>query len=317
MTGAAARDIEDDLVQPFQVESMAAQGRLVRLGETVNTILTAHDYPEPVAHLLGELLIIAAMLSGTLKRTGVLTLQVQGDGPVSILVADISDTGNMRGYARFDQDRLAGLAADMLDSRNPVPLFLGNGRLAFTVDHKGESRPYQGIVPLEGATLAECAQVYFRQSVQADAIFKLAVQRGGMDWRGGGLMLQRLSRLGHQFQSGEIEGQDMEEAWRRAVVLAGSCTSDELVDVSLHPHALLVRLFNEDGVRVFTPEELRMKCRCSADRVRTVLGNFPREEIEDMKIGDDVVVNCEFCNAVYRFAPPDIDALFAPQPGSS
>ncbi len=302
----------DDLVQPFQVESMAAQGRLVRLGRAIDAILSAHSYPAPVAHLLGELMVVGAMLSGTLKRKGVLTIQAHGDDAIRLLVADLTHDGKIRGYARFDEAAVAELTSgdDSMESL-PVPRLLGGGRLVFTLDHGGSQRPYQGIVPLEGGTLAECAQAYFRQSVQSEAAFKIAVGRGEDGWRAGGLMLQRLARKGYQLQSGDADIVDVDEAWRRAVVLMGSCTNDELLSGGLHPHDLLYRLFNEDGVRVFRTEALRMECRCSRGRVQEVLGNFPKSEIAQMKIGDDVVVNCEFCNREYRFTPADIDHIFA------
>lgn len=305
----------DDLIQPFQIESMAAQGRLIRLGGAVSAVLGAQDYPEPVAELLGEAQVIAAALAGALKFDGVLTLQAKGEGPVTILVVDITSEGAMRGYAQFDREAVADGATDESGPRQQVPRLLGNGHLAITVDQGEDTQRYQGIVPLEGATLADCAHVYLRQSVQLDAVIKVAAARSGEagEWRAGGLMLQRLGGKGFQRQSGERD--DAEDAWRRAVVLMGSCTPDELVAPRLHPHDLLYRLFNEDGVRVFDPSALQMRCRCSRGRVENVLRSFPRAEIEAMKDGDDVVVTCEFCNAVYRFDPDAVDALYAGRNG--
>jgi molecular chaperone Hsp33 len=310
--------IPDDLIQPFQIESMAAQGRLVRLGDTVRAVVGAHDYPDEIARLLAEAQVIAGVLAGTLKFDGVLTFQLKGEGPVSILVVDVTSDGAMRGYVQFDAARLQALDEPGGAAKGPqqaVPRFLGNGYLALTVDQGPDTQRYQGIVPLEGATLADCAHTYFRQSVQLEAVIKVAVDRveepgGAIGWRAGALMLQRLEQRGTQRIAGEAADPALEDAWRRAVILLGSCTSGELLDPGLHPNDLLYRLFNEDGVRVFEPAPLEMRCRCSRERVANVLHSFPREEIETMKVGDDVIVTCEFCNSRYRFDPPAVDALY-------
>lgn len=312
------RTVPDDLLLPFQIESMAAQGRLVRLGSAIQAVLGAHDYPEAVAHLLGEALAIAGIIAGTLKFDGVLTFQIKGDGPITILVVDVTSDGAMRGYAQFDSEKLSDLE-DGDSTKGPqqaVPRYMGSGYLALTVDQGQDTQRYQGIVPLEGATLTDCAHTYFRQSVQLDAVIKVAVDRVAVDsgdavWRAGGILLQRLEQKGMQQQSGDDHDPDYDDAWRRAVALLGSCTSAELVDPTLHPNDLLFRLFNEDGVRVFEPSDLVMRCRCSRDRVENVLRSFPRSEIASMKIGDDVVVTCEFCNADYLFDPDAIEAMYA------
>ena len=309
----------DDLIQPFQIETMAAQGRLVRLGVVVDSILGAHDYPEPVAVMLGECLTLAAVLAGGIKYDGVLTLQLNGDGPISILVADVTSAGGMRGYARFKSERVVAALADAAagsGSAQPVPLLLGDGYLAFTVDQGADTRRYQGLVALEGATLAECAHNYLRQSVQIDAAVKLAVGRVGDDegaesWRSGGLMVQRAPAGDGPRISGDPVDPEEEDAWRRAVILMGSSTNDELLDRSLHPHRLLYRLFSEDGVRVFTPTALKIECRCSRQRVARVLRSFPPAEIETMKVDGSVVVTCEFCNAAYVFDEVGLESLQA------
>jgi molecular chaperone Hsp33 len=308
----------DNLLQPFQIESMAAQGRLVRLGDAVQAVVCAHDYPPDVARVLGEALAIAGVIAGTLKFDGVMTFQIKGDGPVNMLVVDVTSDGAMRGYAQFKGDRLAAMATGQGAAKGPrqdVPRLFGSGYLALTVDQGPDTQRYQGIVPLEGATLTDCAHTYFRQSVQLDAVLKVAVDQaadagGAMRWRAGALILQKMEQRGTQRQSGDDQDPDSDDAWRRAVALLGSCTSAELLDPALHPNDLLYRLFNEDGVRVFDPSPLTMRCRCSRDRVENVLRSFPRAEIADMKIGDDVIVTCEFCNESYTFDPAAIDRMY-------
>ena len=307
----------DDLIQPFQIETMAAQGRLVRLGDAIDAILGAHDYPEPVAVMLGECMTLAALLAGGIEYDGVLTLQLKGDGPITVLVADVTSDGGLRGYAQFEAAKIDAALADARDlsgPAQPVPLLLGEGHLAFTVDQGSDTQRYQGLVALDGATVAECAHNYLRQSVQLDAAVKLAVARTGADgreaWRAGGLMVQRMAGKAGPQPSGAATDPERDDAWRRAVILMGSSTNAELLDAALHPHRLLYRLFNEDGVRVFEPVALGMQCRCSLERVRQVLRSFPRTEIETMKVDGKVVVTCEFCNAAYEFDAPTLETLY-------
>ncbi len=304
----------DDLILPFQLESLAAQGRLVRLGAAVQSVVEAHDYPDAVSHLLADAQAVAGLLAGILKFDGVLTVQTKGDGPVNILVVDVTSDGAMRGYAQFDAEAISRDGDG--GPQQMVPRLIGNGYMAITVDQGPDTQRYQGIVELQGATLADCAHDYLRQSAQIDAVIKLASARvaggdGRPRWRSGGILLQRMAQIGPQGQSGDARDPETEESWRRAIVLLGSSTSGELTDPDLHPNDLLYRLFNEDGVRVFERSPLYMLCRCSRERVADVLRSFPRGEIEAMKDGDDVSVKCEFCNADYRFDPGAIEALYA------
>lgn len=321
-TGApprSPRQPPDDLIQPFQIEGRAVRGRLVRLGRLVDEVLEPHDYPEPVATLLAEMVALAAVLSAALKYEGVFTLQTKGDGPVRLMVADVTSAGDVRGYAQFDAERLAALSAKPTAASAPVPRLLGAGHLAFTVDQGTHTERYQGIVELTGPTLVECVHHYFRQSEQLQAGIKLAVGReeqdhGGQDdddgaagWRAGALMLQRMPP-----DSGAPAAvlEESEEDWRRAMTLMASCSAAELLDPALAPNDLLYRLFHEDGVRVFAPGSLRAACRCSRERVERVLRSMPRSEIEELKVDGAVVVTCEFCSSTYRLSDADLDRLY-------
>jgi molecular chaperone Hsp33 len=307
----------NDLIQPFQVERYGLRGRLVRLGNAAEDILTRHAYPEPVAVMLGQVMAVAAILAGALKYDGVFTLQTQGDGPIRLMVADITSGGDMRAYAQYDAERLAALTAAAPDGAvgDSVPHLLGTGYLAFTVDQGPDTERYQGIVDLDGATLADCLHHYFRQSEQIDAAIKVAVARqsngadAGADhsgrWQVAALMVQRLPK------AHALDAEEQEEGWREAVVLMGSATNRELLDPTLHPDALLSRLFHEPGVRVYTPMMLRSACRCSSERVSVMLRSFPKEEIESMKVDDRVVVTCEFCRRAYTYDQHEIDELYA------
>jgi molecular chaperone Hsp33 len=309
MDGDAPLSIPDDHVQPFQLENGAARGRLVRLGPAAETVIQGHGYPEPVATLLAQALALAALVAGIFKFDGVFSLQAKGDGPVRLLAADLTSDGALRGFAQFDADALSALDDSWRDG--PVPRLLGGGYLAFTVDQGPDTESYQGIVDLTGATLADCAHNYFRQSDQFDGVVKLT---SGLDgdgkWRSGGLLIQKMPPEGRVLQSGDAADEEFEEDWRRAVVFMSSSKDDELLDAGLHPHELLLRLFHEDGVRVFDPVALEMRCRCSADRVETMLKSFPRSEIETLKVDDNVVVTCEFCGHDYIYSDDDIEGLY-------
>lgn len=299
----------DDLVQPFRLDPFALRGRLVRLGPTVDRILVQHDYPEPVATLLGEAITLAVLLAGALKYDGVFTLQTKGDGPVRLLVADVKTDGAVRGYAQYDAQRLGEIApgSGPGGGNAPVPDLLGKGYIAFTVDQGDATERYQGIVEIVGATLAECAQHYFRQSEQLQAGLKLAVGRVGRNgtWRAGGLMLQRVPPEGGLAPIGD----DVEDAWRRVMVLMSSATPAELVAPDLPPRRLLWRLFHEEGVRVFDTNAVEARCRCSRERIAGILRAFPSDELDEMKKEAVTTVTCEFCNTRYEFAAEDLTHL--------
>lgn len=302
----------DDLIQPFMVESSGVRGRLVRIGPVVDSILTRHDYPEPVARLLGEMLALAGLLSAMLKFDGIFTLQTSGDGPVRLMVVDFTSDGAVRGYADYDSERLAEAELNPKAENAEVIRLLGTGRLAFTVDHTGAKDRYQGIVELQGTTLAECFHHYFQQSEQIASGIRLSASQvteadGVTRWRAGGLILQRLPE---EAGARDLHGIDDEDAWRRAVILMSSCTNAELCDPALTPHELLLRLFHEDGVRVYTTRTLEDRCRCSRQKVANVLTVMPEEEMGSLKADDGTVqVTCQFCNRMYVFDDADLAAL--------
>lgn len=291
----------DDLVQPFHVGALGVSGRVVRLGPMLHDIIDAHDYPPPVRSLLAQTVALAATLASVLKYDGIFTLQLQGDGPVSLVLADVTSTGDMRGYARFDADRVAALAGS---TGAPVPALMGSGYLAFTVDQGPETDRYQGITELTGATLAECAHDYFRQSEQIETAILLAF--GDDPLAAGAIMVQRLPQDRRQHED------DADEGWRRAVILMSSLTQKELLDPGLDTHRLLHRLFHQDGVRVTDPRPVRQACRCSRARVARTLQSFPKAEIQDLAEDGRITVTCEFCRREYLFTADEIEALYEP-----
>lgn len=293
---------QDDLILPFQAEQADVLGRLVKLGPTVDTILSRHAYPEPVSRLLGEAVALTAMLGASLKSDGKLILQATTDGPVDLLVADYQVPGELRGYARFDAERVAEL-----DAEDDVAL-LGQGHLAMTIDRGQDTERYQGVVPLEGESLTEAADAYFRQSEQLPTFIRLAVARhyrsngseGAWTWRAGGLLVQKLTREG-----GVSSAKEFEEDWHRAKMLAETVEDHELLDPTLSPDRLLYRLFHEEQVRVYRAIPLQTYCSCSRERVEELLHRFSPEDLADMVVDGEVWVTCEFCNARYNFDPSE------------
>ncbi len=286
-----------DIVQPFQIDGLAARGRLVRLGGALDQALAAHNYPTPVADLLAETMVLAATLSSLLKYDGIFTLQAQGDGPIRLLMADLTSDGEIRACAQFDADRVAAQIAGSGDS---VPHFMGAGHLAFTVDQGPDTERYQGITELTGATMSDCAHTYFRQSEQMETAVVLIARTADKTARAGALMIQRLPTSSDQD----------EDAWRRAVALMSSVKEAELLNPDLTPGELLYRLFHEDGVRLFEPRPLNHACRCSRERVVRTLASFPRAEIESLADDGEISMTCEFCGTRYGFFERELDKLF-------
>jgi len=295
--------LQADQVQPFLIESSGIRGRLLRLEGVCDRILSRHAYPEPVARLLAEMLALCGGLASLIKYDGIFTLQASGDGPLRMMVVDVTSEGEMRGYAGFDQARLDATIADS-GGQPTVPQLFGKGYLAFTVDQGSYSERYQGIVALNGNTLADCMQHYFMQSEQLQSGIVLAAGRRGTHWVSAALVLQRLPEEA-------VHAIEDEDDWRRAMVLQASCSEDELLDDSLGFHNLLYRLFHEEGVRVFEPRLLHEGCRCSRAKLENVLKSMPRAEIDDLKSDGAVEVTCEFCTRLYRFDDDDLDRIYS------
>ena len=276
------------------------------MGASVDEILTRHDYPPAVANLLGEACALAALVGASLKFEGRLIVQAQGDGPVAYVVADYDTDGALRGYCRFDEARLATVTGG--------PMFpgarslLGDGLFIMTIDQGPDSERYQGVTPIEGETLALAAETYFARSEQTPTRVRLAVGEAdvgqGLKWRAGGLLIQNIA-------ADEARG-GTEEAWTRAQAFFETVGEDELIDPSLGIETLLWRLFHEDGVRLFAAKPLRAFCRCSPQRIASVLASFGEDEQADMVEADGRIrVTCEYCSKVYELTPEEAAAARA------
>jgi molecular chaperone Hsp33 len=288
----------DDLVAAFQIEGQPVRGRIARLGPMIDDILTRHDYPEPVANLLGEACALAALVGASLKFDGRLIVQAQGDGPVSLVVADYDTSGALRGYCAFDPEKVEAVSHGF--ARPGAHSLLGQGVFIMTIDQGAEMDRYQGVTSIEGETLALCAEQYFAQSEQVPTRVRLAVGQvstgEGYAWRAGGLILQNIA-------ADEARG-STEEAWETAQALFETLGEDELIDPQVSGESLLWRLFHEDGVRLFRAKPLRAFCRCSTERIAAMLKSFPLEERREMVEPDGKIhVTCEYCSRAYVLEP--------------
>ena len=298
-------------IVPFFLPNRPVRGRLVRLGVLADALLSRHDNPEPVARLAGEALALVAGLASALKFRGSFSLQAKGDGPVSMLLADCTEAGALRFYVRTDADRVARLQSS--DSQPNAATLLGGGYLAFSVDQGGEMERHQGIVSIEGESLAAMAQHYFETSEQHDCVVRLACRRTEAGWRASALVLERIAHeggivgddLGGDLSHGASE--EAAESWHTAVVLATTLSDDELLDDRLPADELLYRLFHTEGVAADMPRALAYGCRCSRARLAGILEGFPMEDLDHMMVDGDIVMTCEFCNLDFRFPRESIE----------
>ncbi|MCW8861038.1 MAG: Hsp33 family molecular chaperone HslO [Rhodospirillales bacterium] len=295
----------DDFILPFQIDAFGVRGRLVRLGGTMQKSLAGHGYPMPVRELNGEAMALSAVLAGALKYDGLFTLQIQSDGPVSLIVVDVDSSGGMRSYARYDEEKVSKSAEG---EGGIVPRMLGSGHLAFTVDQGANTDRYQGITELDGATLADCAHNYFHRSEQLETAIMLASSGDEHSPGAAALMIQRLPGAALT----EDDKDTADEQWREAVILLSSMTAKELLDPALSAEQILFRLYHHEAVRIYKDTPLRFQCRCSEEKVSRTLASFPRQEIEDLKEDGQVEVICEFCRAIYRFSQDDLETLYTP-----
>ena len=312
----------DDQVIAFRTLHSRAQGRLVRLGASVDDILAAHDYPEPISKTLGEAIALTAMLGSLVNADGRLILQTKTDGPLKQLVVHFRSPGEMRALAHFDADRLEAM---LQEGRLGQGHLLGNGHLA--IDPGGSQPRTQGIVALANHELSQAAHTYFRQSEQIPTFVRLAVARhqtrqgsagaSGWHWRAGGLIIQKLPEdidveggaVGTEADDDYLVG-EREDDWQRVRTLAATVEDHELLDPTLEPERLLYRLFAEEGVRAADPISVAAHCGCTRDRVENLLKGFGADELADMREDDGgVTVTCDYCNAKYKFTSDDVSGM--------
>ncbi|WP_420430993.1 Hsp33 family molecular chaperone [Hyphobacterium sp.] len=288
----------DDIVAVFQVDGHSARGRIARMGSVLNDIVSAHDHPAAVRRLTGEAVLLASLIGDSLKFDGRLIIQANGDGPVRFVVAEWISGGAVRGFAQFDGCDVPADAG--------VPQLLGKGAFAMTIDPGEGMERYQGVVALEGDTLAQCAERYFEQSEQTPTRIRLAVGEdmkagGGSIWRGGGAVMQQIA-------ADDARG-DAAEDWNHCRALFETIEDDELIDPEISAGTLLFRLFHEDGARLLEPEGLRKHCPCTRERLVRVLASFSDEDQSDMEKDGTIGMTCEYCNRLWEFTADEVAAV--------
>jgi molecular chaperone Hsp33 len=289
-------------VTPFFLPRRPVRGRLIRLGPLADALLSRHDNEPVVTRVAGQALALVAALASALKYRGSFSLQVKGEGPLGLLLADCTDTGALRGYARADAERLA----DLLHA-TPSPTaadLLGTGYLAFTVDQGNDSDRYQGIVTIEGETLTDMALHYFATSEQLACQVHLACAHTADGWRASALILERVA--GDGGVDPDLDAAAQEESWRTATILAATVTEAELLDDELPPARLLHRLFHTEGAVTDRPRALAYGCRCSRQRLSGILETFGADDLDHMSVDGDIVMTCEFCNLAFRFERDEV-----------
>jgi molecular chaperone Hsp33 len=315
----------DDRILPFQAEGLDVRGRVVRLGSAIDAILRRHDYPKPVARALAEATALGLLLGSTLKFDGRFILQTRTDGPLRMMVVDFGAPDRVRACATYGA---AAVERAMVEGRADTIELLGRGHLAMTIDRGPDMARYQGVVPLEGESLEEAADQYFRQSEQIPTRVRLAVAEhftsgGGETWRAGGVMIQFLPASAERMRMADLHPGDApegsailagqeDEAWVEAKLLLETVEDHELTDPNVSSEDLLYRLFHERGVRVFRSKPIVERCRCSRDAVAGMLRAFEQRDRRDMLAADgSIIVTCEFCNTRYEFDPEEAKEIVA------
>ena len=309
----------DDTILPFQLETANIRGRVARLDKTLEMILSQHNYPTPVAALVAEAALLTALIGQTIKLRWKLSLQIRGDGPIRLIATDYfapkkpGDPAEIRAYASYD--------ADALPTAGGTPFQkLGKGMFALLMDQGDGTTPYQGITPLAGSALADCAETYFAQSEQLPTRFALGIAEATAPgdegkWRAGGVMLQHVatSELTAREAAGGpeglltsadiLQGEDAED-WNRVTMHLQTVELTELIGPHVNPDTLLVRLFHEEVPRVFDPQSIRFGCTCGPDKVVQSMSIYSAKDIGHMTNDEGkVTADCQFCGAHYEFDP--------------
>jgi molecular chaperone Hsp33 len=321
----------DDTVLPFQLDRSDIRGRVARLDGVLDRVLAQHSYPPQVEALVAEAALITALIGQTIKLRWRLSLQIRGTGAIRMIATDYygptedGQAARIRAYANFDDEAL-------IEGADPFAL-VGEGYFTILIDQGAGMVPYQGITPLTGNSLSACAETYFAQSEQLPTRFALSYGRSQTPatvarWRAGGVMLQHMPKssleVASDHGSGEggllshadILGGEEGENWTRANLLLDTVEELELIGPSVHPTDLLVRLFHEEGPRVFDAQPVRFGCSCSADKVRQSLSIYSAKEIAHMTTPQGILTaDCQFCGAHYEFDPKTLGREAEEAPG--
>ena len=286
----------------FLIDNGLFVGRICRLENVLKTIIAKHRYMKNVSAALSESTALAVLLANALKFDGLFTLQMQGNGPVSTIVVDVTSDGKLRSCANYDKERLEKAFALRKNEGEieATPHLLGEGTLAFTIDD-GKNNYHQGVVDLQGKTLEECALRYFKQSEQIETYLQLFLQapdKDGESWKAAGILLQKLPDNGGKISD---DTEALNEAWNEAVIFAQSLKAEEVFDEKLSAEEILTRLFHANKLEITKTKEYHFGCRCSRDKLFNTLHAMADKDIEDMCENNKITATCHFCGEVYSF----------------
>ena len=284
----------------FSLDNNAFRGRIVRLDHILADIFAPRRYPENVEAAMSETTALGIMLASLMKYDGYFTLQMQGDGPISVLVTDVTSEGVVRTAAKFDEKKMA-TAQELRKTEGELeatPHWLGKGNLIFTIDQGKNTELYQGIVDLKGKNLAECAMRYFKQSEQIDTHLRLFVRKSGNSWQAAGILIQKMPANGGKESD---SSENMEELWNEAKILTDSLKENEIFDNSLPLEDILYRLYHEHKVAVVKESEYHFGCRCSREKLFATLSNMKPEDIDSLAENGKITATCNFCGQTYTF----------------
>lgn len=310
MNSNKANSTYSDFIQPFLIDHSSIRGRFVRVSKVLDTILGAHNYPLPVSLHLAEQIVIACMLSATLDKEGILTVQAKGDGAVRFIIVDVLAGGIIRGYAEVDEEKLKKVIGRSKTKKRTISEIFGKGYLAVTLDEGKSRERYQGIVELQGESLSDAFRGYFMQSQQGEISVNVDVRapdKNNKHWLGGGVIIERMPLDGGK--ESELTKEEQDETWERTKIFMQTLKSKEMLDQNITPQNLLYRLFNEDGVWVYKLQEIKAGCRCSRERIKSVLKSIPKEELLSTLDKGKMSVSCQFCNKSEVFTREDINRL--------
>lgn len=284
----------------FSLDNNAFRGRIVRLDHILSDIFAPRRYPQNVEAAMSETTALGIMLASLMKYDGYFTLQMQGDGPISVLVTDVTSKGVVRTAAKFDEQKMVA-AQELRKTEGELeatPHWLGRGSLIFTIDQGKNTDLYQGIVDLKGKNLAECAMRYFKQSEQIDTYLRLFVRPNDKEWQAAGILIQKMpANGGKESESPE----NAEELWNEAKILTDSLKDEEIFDHNLPLEDILYRLYHEHKVAVVKESEYHFGCRCSREKLFATLSNMKPEDIESLAENGKIVATCNFCGQTYSF----------------
>lgn len=297
----------NDKCVSFNLDNNAFRGRLVRLDNVLQDIFSHCEYPENVAAALSETSALAVMLASLMKFEGLFTLQIQGDGPVSLLVTDVTSSGGVRSCARYDKKKMdeAQALRKTEGELESTPYWLGKGKLIFTIDNGDMSNIYQGVVDLQGKTLEECALRYFKYSEQIDTHLRLFLQKSGNIWKSAGILIQKMPSAGGKTAEEPLTD-TLSELWNENKILLDSLTAEEIFSADLSAEDILFRLFHEHQVRVFKENEYTFHCRCSRDKLQATLSTMKEKDIDDMVEDGRITATCNFCGQTYTFTKSEL-----------